>query len=159
MNWRLGCPVMIALGCVGIALLSLFFRSCDNQTVVSAHYATHADAVADEAVRRFPEYIPHSATNIQASHNYHTVEQWMRFDCDPADLPTMTSQLTPVSVKDVQFPWPRAMHIREWWPKELGKPTPNTVALYDLYTDTEITYVAIEKERPRVWLWSRGLRG
>jgi hypothetical protein len=66
----------------------------------------------------------------------------------------MTSQLTPVSVEDAQFPWPRSTRKREWWPDALREATPETAALYDLHTDGEGTFLAIEKGRPRVWFWS-----
>lgn len=127
-------------------------------------YAAYADAVNDGAIEHgwIPPIVSASAFNISESHNLDSNAVWIHFEFDKADRENMISQSRSIQMKEVRFPHRFATRLREWWPKDLLRPSSSAQDKYDLYRFDYARgqmqmhgYLAVSVSVPEAWYWER----
>jgi hypothetical protein len=147
--WTLAAATLAWTGCGLVGL---------GDVDMDASYASYADAEADGTVKRgwIPDFVPHSATGIQESHNLDTNEQWMTFHFNATDLPSLQQKLTPLKLGEVRFPREASTRERSWWPDDLYRPMGSQAEKYDFFSyrsDRRTVIVAIERNAAVAWCW------
>jgi hypothetical protein len=106
--------------CAGLVILvavAAFATGCGDLDVVTAAYATRAEAEQAGAVERgwVPAAVPPDAHDLREAHDLDTNRTWGLFNFPPADARTLRAQLQPdeIAVSGLECDIPGRI---EWWP-------------------------------------------
>jgi hypothetical protein len=107
---------------VGLVALPFIAAACRDIDVVTASYATIAEAAAEGAVARgwVPQGLPPGTREIREAHDLDSSRRWGLFNFPPAEAPAFQALLGPeLSLDGTRVDPPRRI---EWWPVLLRGP-------------------------------------
>ena len=107
---------------VGLMAMTLIAAACRDADVVTATYATIAEAAAEGAVERgwVPRGLPPGTREIREAHDLDSSRRWGLFNFPPAEADALKSLLAAdLSLDGIRVDTPRRI---EWWPVLLRGP-------------------------------------
>lgn len=108
-TFRLAVPLILVLGLCAC-------KETPESTYTSRQAAEQAGAFSRGWL---PAFLPSSASDLRELHNLDSNESLLRFSFMPADLPTITASLQPVSESELCPPPFQGLRRPAWWPKDL----------------------------------------
>ena len=112
---QMNASLSLALGAIAVLL-----AGCGDADVVTAAYATKAEAEADGAIARgwIPAGVPPSTHEIREAHDVDTNRRWGLFNFAPADADVLRAMLqsTQSATENLRCDIPGRI---EWWPPML----------------------------------------
>jgi hypothetical protein len=147
---------------VSLSLLVLCV-ACDSLERESA-YATHADAVADDAILRgwIPPFVPESAREIREIHDLDTNDVCLRFELPVEEHAPFVAPFRKLDPQEIES-LPSCGVTPAWWFEGLIQQQPyNDSALYaDVYEaavprwDDDGALIAVSRTGSTLYIWSR----
>ena len=153
----------MAILVVAIAVLALIPATYRRFQQPESFYATHVEAVRDDAVERgdVPAFVPATATEIHARNNRDTGQRFVRFTTGEAEIAAATRgmRLLPrAEVEKVPVPSPG---WSEWWPitsRTLSGTQGEYLKVYQIPSGPDRGYLAVDARTGHAYFWSRSGR-
>jgi hypothetical protein len=143
-------------------LLLAFCVACDSLEMERA-YATHADAVADDAILRgwIPPFVPESAREIREIHDLDTNAVCLRFELAVEEQAAFVAPFRKLDPQEIES-LPSCRVTPQWWFEGLVQQQPsNDAALSaDVYEAAvprwdEGALIAVDRTGSTLYIWSR----
>jgi hypothetical protein len=148
-------------GLVALAVTAAAATGCRNVDVVTASYATLAEARAAGAVERghVPDGIPPGAHDLREAHDLDTNRRWGLFSFPADERPALETLLDPAELPfdGLRCDMPRRI---EWWPVllrgEIDGERARATGLRAYRTRNRELVVLVNWKQGRAYYWSDG---
>lgn len=142
---------------IGAALIPITYRRVQQP---ETFYATHAEAVAGQAVERgdVPRFVPATATEIYARNNRDTGQRFVRFTFVDTDLPAITRGMRPLSPQEKEKVMVPSPGFTEWFPisaRTLSGGQAEYLNVYEIPSGPDRGYLTVDPRTRFAYWWSR----